>query len=63
MFKSTDGEFYNVSINQMLELKYQPNDLGALHYQILCATLEMIKLKEKVIIALIKGKIFYWKHS
>ena len=42
MFKclSIDGfKFHDVSINQMLELKYQPNDLRALHYQISCATL------------------------
>ena len=42
----------------MLELKYQPNDLRALHYQISCATLELIELKEKVTIALLKGEDF-----
>ena len=63
MYKSTDGEFHNVSINQMLELKYKPIDLRALHYQISCATLEMIELKEKVTIALINSENFYWKHS
>ena len=64
IYKSTDGEFHNVSINQMLELRYNLNDLRALHYQISCATLEMIELKEKVTIALLKGEdIFYWKHS
>ena len=42
----------------MLELKYQSNDLIALHYQILCATLKIIELKEKVTIALIKGEDF-----
>ena len=56
IFKSTDGEFHNVSINQMMELRYKPNDIRALHYQISCATLEMIELKEKVIIALLKGE-------
>ena len=58
IYKSTDGEFHNVSINQMLELGYKPNDLRALHYQISCATLEMIELKEKVTIALLKGEDF-----
>ena len=58
IYKSTDGEFHYVSINQMLELRYKPNDLRALHYQISCATLEMIKLKEKVIISLIKEEYF-----
>ena len=52
------GKFHNVSINQIMELKYQPNDLRALHYQISCATLEMIELKEKVTIALLKGEDF-----
>ena len=42
----------------MLELRYKPNDLRALHYQISCATLEMIELKEKVTIALLKGEDF-----
>ena len=63
MFKSTDGKFHDVSINQMLELRYKPNDLRALHYQISCVTLEMIELKEKVTIAMNKGENFYQKHS
>ena len=58
MYKSTDGEFHNVDINKMLELKYNPIDLRALHYQISCATLEMIELKEKVTIALINNEDF-----
>ena len=58
IYKSIDGEFHNVSINQMLELWYKPNDLRALHYQISCATLEMIELKKKVTIALVKGEDF-----
>ena len=58
IYKSTDAEFHNVSINQMLELNYKTNDLRALHYQISCATLEMIELKEKVTIALLKGEDF-----
>ena len=32
MYKSTYDKFYDVSINQMLELRYKPNDLRALHY-------------------------------
>ena len=39
IYKSTDGEFHNISINQMLELRYKPNGLRALHYQISCAIL------------------------
>ena len=58
IYKSTDGESHNVSINQMLELKYKPNDLRGLHYQISCATLEMIELKEEVTIVLLKGEDF-----
>ena len=58
MYKFTDEKFHDVSINQMLELRFKPNDLRALHYQISCATLEMIELKEKVTIALIKGEDF-----
>ena len=58
IYKSINGEFYNVSINQMLELKYQPNDLRALHYQISWATLKIIELKKKVTTALIKGEYF-----
>ena len=58
MFKSTDGKFHDVSINQMLELEYQSNDLRALHYQISCATLEMTEINEKVTIALLKGGDF-----
>ena len=50
MYKSTNGEFHNVSINQMLELRCKAIDLRALNYQISCATLEMIQLKEKVTI-------------
>ena len=42
----------------MLELMYKPNDLRALYYQISCATLEMIELKEKVIISLLNGEDF-----
>ena len=58
IYKSTDGEFHNVSINQMLELRYNPNDKRALHYQISRATLEMIELKENVTIALLKDGRF-----
>ena len=58
IYKSTYGEFHNISINQMLELRYNPNDLRALHYQISGATLEMIELKEKVTIDLLKGEDF-----
>ena len=31
MYKYTYGKFHDVSINQILELRYQPNDLRALH--------------------------------
>ena len=58
IYKSTDGEFHNVGINQMLELRYKLNDLRSLNYHISCTTLEMIELKEKVIIALLKGEDF-----
>ena len=40
MYKSINGDFHNVDINKMLELKYNPSDLRALHYQISCVTLE-----------------------
>ena len=58
IYKSTYREFHNVSINHMLELRYKPNDLRVLHYQISCATLEIIELKEKVTIVLLKGGYF-----
>ena len=52
IFKSTDEKFHDISIVKMLEFRYNPSDLRALHYQILCANIEMIELKEKVAIAL-----------
>ena len=58
IYKSINGEFHNVSINQILELKYKMNDLRVLHFQIPCATLKMIELKEKVTIALLKREYF-----
>ena len=42
----------------MLELRYKPNDLRVLHYQISCATLEIIEMKEKVTFALINSEKF-----
>ena len=58
MYKYKDWKFHDVSINKMLDLRYKPNDLRALHYRISCATLEMIELKKKVTIALNKGEKF-----
>ena len=56
IFKSTDGKFHDLSIVKMLEFRYNPNDLRALHYQILCANIELIELKEKVVIALTRSE-------
>ena len=67
MYKSTDGEFHNVNINKMLELKYNPSDLRALHYQISCGNMEMIEVREKVTIALANSEKFlleaFLKHN
>ena len=56
IFKSTYGKFHDISIVKMLEFIYNPNDLRALHYQILCANIELIELKEKVVIALTRSE-------
>ena len=47
IFKSTDGKFHDIIIVKILEFRYNPSDLRALQYQILCSNIEMIELKEK----------------
>lgn len=47
-YQSVEGEYYFVIVSQLHEYKYLPDQLRALHNQIICANSDMIELKEGV---------------